>query len=164
MYNQAGWNRSAVIGRAKQLAAAVAAAGLVATSVGVGVLSTPSRADAVVTAMVPLGTASTYAALTALSVGNTASAVGAPFTTLRGDLGVSSAGAITGFPPGVVTGTIRQSTGSAALGAEADLGPHTPTPLDGPPPIRSPVISPARHSCRASITLRRRSPTPASSR
>ena len=40
------------------------------------------------TGVVVLGQASTYAVLSSASVGNTVSAPGAPFTTLRGDLGV----------------------------------------------------------------------------
>jgi hypothetical protein len=80
----------------------------------------PSAAAAT-TAMVDLGHASTYAVLSGASVGNTVSAAGAPFTTLRGDLGVSANAQPTGFnPPGVVTGTIR--VGSAASQAYADLG------------------------------------------
>lgn len=71
------------------------------------------------TGMVDLGQASTYAVLSGASVGNTVSAVGAPHTTLRGDLGVKAATQPTGFPPGVVTGTIR--VGAAADQAHADL-------------------------------------------
>lgn len=66
--------------------------------------------------MVALGQASTYAVLSGASVANTATG---PVTTLRGDLGVSTAAQPTGFPPGVVTGTTR--VGSTAAPAQADL-------------------------------------------
>jgi len=69
--------------------------------------------------MVDLGQASTYAVLSGASVGNTVSAVGAPHTTIRGDLGVKANTAPTGFPPGVVTGTTR--FGSSVDPAHADL-------------------------------------------
>ncbi len=64
-------------------------------------------ANAATTGMVGLGEASTYAVLSGASVGNTVSAVGAPHTTIRGDLGVKANTAPGGFPPGVVTGAIR---------------------------------------------------------
>ena len=53
------------------------------------------------------------------SVGNTVNAVGAPHTTLRGDLGVKADTQPTGFPPGVVTGAIR--VGATAAQAHTDL-------------------------------------------
>ncbi|MHB8694176.1 MAG: ice-binding family protein [Solirubrobacteraceae bacterium] len=95
-----------------QRAAVVLAAVLVFAAV-------PSAAGAS-TAMVNLGQASTYAALSGASVGNTVSAVGAPYTTLRGDLGVKANAQPTGFPPGVVTGAVNVGN-SAAAAAHADL-------------------------------------------
>ncbi len=71
-------------------------------------------AGATSTTMVELGQAASYAVLSGASVGNTAD------TTLRGDLGVSVNAAPTGFPPGVVTGTIRVGNVAAAA-AHADL-------------------------------------------
>jgi hypothetical protein len=71
---------------------------------------------------VDLGQASTYAVLSGASVGNTVTAAGAPFTTLRGDLGVNSTAQPTGFPPGVVTGTIRVG---ATVRPMPTLSPHT---------------------------------------
>src|ERR1700683_1318334 len=62
------------------------------------------------TPTVGLGQASAYAVLSGASVANTVSAAGAPFTTLRGDLGVMANTQPTGFPPGQVTGTIRVGT------------------------------------------------------
>jgi len=79
----------------------------------------PASALAAPTNMVDLGRASTYAALSGASVGNTVSAPGAPHTTLRGDLGVKANSQPTGFPPGVVTGTTR--VGSSADQAHAAL-------------------------------------------
>jgi hypothetical protein len=64
--------------------------------------------------MVNLGQASSYAALSGASIGNTVSAPGAPHTTLRGDMGVKPNAEPTGFPPGVVTGTTRIGTPAAA--------------------------------------------------
>ena len=72
------------------------------------------------TATVDLGKASTYAVLSGASVGNTVNAVGAPHTTLRGDLGVKPVAQPTGFPPGVVTGATEIGT-MAAAAAHADL-------------------------------------------
>jgi hypothetical protein len=72
-----------------------------------------SSAVAAPTALVDLGPASTYAVLSGASVGNTVSGVGAPHTTLHGDLGVKADAQPTGFPPGVVTGTTRIGTTAA---------------------------------------------------
>lgn len=77
-----------------------------------------SPASAAATTMVDLGRASSYAALSGASVGNTVSAVGAPHTTLRGDLGVKANTQPTGFPPGNVTGEI--SVGNATAAAAHD--------------------------------------------
>jgi hypothetical protein len=79
-----------------------------------------ASAGAATTPAVDLGRASTYAALSGASVGNTVSADGAPFTTLRGDLGVVANTQPTGFPPGVVTGT-TQVGNTAAAQADTDL-------------------------------------------
>jgi hypothetical protein len=70
-------------------------------------------------ALVDLGQASTYAVFSSASVANTVSAPGAPYTTLRGDLGVRAIALPLGFPPGVVTGTTR--VGATADQAYADL-------------------------------------------
>jgi VCBS repeat-containing protein len=83
------------------------------------VIAAPS-ADAATTGMVDLGHASTYAALSGASVGNTVSAPGAVHTTLHGDLGVKASAQPTGFPPGVVTGTTNVGNPAAAQ-AHADL-------------------------------------------
>jgi hypothetical protein len=87
---------------AKALCVAVFVVGLIVAFEQI----TLSSSEASTTA-VDLGQASSYAVLSGASVGNTVNAVGAPYTTLRGDLGVNASAQPTGFPPGVVTGTIR---------------------------------------------------------
>ncbi len=70
-----------------------------------GVVTSPAPAFAAAPAPVDLASAAAYSVFSGLSVANT---VTGPVTTLRGDLGVSVAGAnagtIAGFPPGVVVG------------------------------------------------------------
>jgi Ice-binding-like/PEP-CTERM motif len=61
-----------------------------------------------------LGTAGSYAVLAGSSVINTGSSV------LTGNLGVSPGSAVTGFPPGIVNGTINKANGPAAQ-AQSDL-------------------------------------------
>jgi hypothetical protein len=63
---------------------------------------------------VPLASASTYAVL----AGSTVTSTGA--TALTGDLGLSPGSAVTGFPPGTVTG-LQNVDNLAAKGAEANL-------------------------------------------
>jgi hypothetical protein len=82
-------------------------------------------ADAAPTAMVDLGAASTYAALSGASIGNTVSAVGAPHTTLRGDLGVKANTQPTGFPPGVVTGAANVGNLAATQAHAALVAAYT---------------------------------------
>ena len=62
---------------------------------------------------VDLGTASPYGVLAGSTVTNTGA------TVVNGDLGVSPGTAVTGFPPGLVTGTTL--VGGAAAGAKSDL-------------------------------------------
>jgi Ice-binding-like/Bacterial Ig-like domain len=103
--------RSEGVGRGWTRAACFLALVGALLSAGLGLL-VPS-ALAASTTTVNLGTASTYAALSGASVANTVSAPSAPFTTLRGDLGVVANTAPSGFPPGVVTGTINFGNGAA---------------------------------------------------
>jgi len=63
---------------------------------------------------ITLGTASSYAVLAGSTVTNTGS------SALTGDLGLSPGTAITGFPPGIVSGATH-TTDAAASNAEADL-------------------------------------------
>ena len=66
-------------------------------------------------AAVSLGTVANFAVLAGSTVTNTGA------TTINGDLGVSSGTAVTGFPPGIVTGTQYKGVGSAASQAQGDL-------------------------------------------
>lgn len=61
-----------------------------------------------------LGTAGNFAVLAGASIVNTGD------TTIVGDVGVSPGASVTGFPPGVVNGTIYAS-GNIAANAETDL-------------------------------------------
>ena len=117
----------------------------------------PSAAAAT-TAAVSLGQASTYAALSGASVGNTVSAPGAPFTTLRGDLGVMANAPPTGFAPagpGVVTGTIRVgATVTQAyndlIAAYGDVAARTGgTPLAAD--LAGSTLAPGLHSTAAAV-------------
>jgi tetrahydromethanopterin S-methyltransferase subunit B len=65
-------------------------------------------------APVALGAATTFAVLAGSTVTNTGA------TTVNGDLGLSPGTAVTGFPPGIVNGTIHAGDPAAAL-AQLDL-------------------------------------------
>jgi hypothetical protein len=64
---------------------------------------------------VPLGTAGTFGVLASSAVTNTGPSV------INGNLGVSPGTAVSGFPPGSVTGTIYSAVGSLAGTAQGDL-------------------------------------------
>ena len=64
--------------------------------------------------MITLGTAGSFAVLAATTVTNTGSSV------VTGNLGVAPGTAITGFPPGIVTGTIY-GAGAVPMQAQTDL-------------------------------------------
>ena len=84
---------------------AVAAAG-VALIGGALLAATESGPD--------LGAASTFAVLGASTVTNTG------LTVIEGDVGVSPGSAITGFPPGIVTGGTLHANDALAVAAHAD--------------------------------------------
>jgi ice-binding like protein/PEP-CTERM motif-containing protein len=63
---------------------------------------------------ITLGTAGSYAVLAGSTVTNTGASV------LTGDLGLSPGSSVTGFPPGIVNGTINVANGPA-LQAQSDL-------------------------------------------
>jgi uncharacterized repeat protein (TIGR01451 family) len=62
-----------------------------------------------------LGTAAAYAVLGASTVTNTGA------TAIVGDVGVSPGSAITGFPPGVISGGTTEANNASAVQAHADL-------------------------------------------
>ncbi|MGW0366790.1 ice-binding family protein [Streptomyces sp. NPDC002990] len=74
---------------------------------------TPDRADALATP-VPLGTATSFAVLAGAAVTNTGPSV------ITGDVGVHPGTSISGFPPGLVLGTLH-SADSVAQQAKTDL-------------------------------------------
>jgi hypothetical protein len=85
------------------------------------------------TATVNLGAASNFAVLASSTVTNTGP------TVVTGDLGVSPGSAVTGFPPGVVVGTIHAADAAAAAAQvaltaafndAATRAPATPIPPD----------------------------------
>lgn len=85
---------------------------LLCATVLIGILGPPSAGAA--TMSVPLGTAANFAVLAGSTVTNTGP------TTVTGDLGLSPGTSVTGFPPGVVNGTIHAADGAAAQ-AKTDL-------------------------------------------
>jgi Ice-binding-like/Bacterial Ig-like domain len=100
-------------------AKAICLVALVGALLSAGLTLVVPSALAASTTTVNLGTASTYAVLSGASVANTVSAPSAPFTTLRGDLGVVPNTPPSGFPPGVVTGTTNVGN-AAATQAQTD--------------------------------------------
>jgi hypothetical protein len=120
-----------IIGRAKQAVGAVTgeeetkrttrpdrrphARGYAAGLLLVALLVTAPLAANAQAASVPLGTAESFAVLAGSTVTNTGPSV------ISGDLGVSPGTAVTGFPPGTVTGGTIHAADSVALQAEEAL-------------------------------------------
>ena len=86
----------------------------IAVGLAVSMLATGRTANAAGIAPVALGTAADFAVLAGTTVTNTGP------TTVTGDLGVHPGSAVTGFPPGNVTGTTHKAD-SDALQAKNDL-------------------------------------------
>jgi hypothetical protein len=78
----------------------------------IGVLSMGDLASA--QSVPPLGSARGFAVLGATTVTNTGA------TSIKGDLGVSPGTAVTGFPPGTVTGGTIHANDASAVAAQAD--------------------------------------------
>jgi hypothetical protein len=107
---------------------AVAAIAVLMVSVAIGAMpgtaSAASRTNSTTTAgslsglpavscgqsLVPLGVAGNFRVLAGTTVTNTGA------TTVNGNLGVSPGSAVTGFPPGTVTGAIHKADKAAAAG------------------------------------------------
>jgi hypothetical protein len=78
-------------------------------------LATAALASSAQAASVPLGTADSFAVLAGSTVTNTGPSV------ISGDLGVSPGTAVTGFPPGTVTGGTIHAADAVALQAQSDV-------------------------------------------
>jgi ice-binding like protein len=99
--------------RFRGLALAVSAS--LALTLAIGLLGTGRTASAAGPSPVGLGTAAAFAVLAGTpAVTNTGA------TTITGDLGIHPAAAVTGFPPGIVNGTIHAAD-AVALQAKNDL-------------------------------------------
>jgi hypothetical protein len=108
-----------------------------------------SPAEAAV-APVSLGTASTFGVLAGTTVTNTGPSV------INGDLGVSPGSAVTGFPPGTVSGTVHSADAAAASAQTAltagftDALGRTPT-VTGLSSIGNQALGPGVYNAPSSL-------------
>ena len=103
------------MGRTRARGAKVVLSAGFSLTLGVGMLSAGQAAYAAGPPSVGLGTAGAFAVLAGTpAVTNTGS------TTITGDVGISPAASVTGFPPGIVSGTIHAAD-AVALQAKTDL-------------------------------------------
>lgn len=127
----------------------------IGTSIALGVvtaLTFSTQATYAIGTAVGLGTADSYSVLAGQSVTNTGESV------LNRDLGVSPGSAITGFPPGIVLGTVH-TTDEHALQAQADLttaynnaaGQASDAPIAGD--LGGRTLSPGVYTASSSIGL-----------
>jgi hypothetical protein len=89
--------------------------GFLLLSLGIGSLAVCGSGASAAQAPVGLGTAASFAVLAGATVTNTGA------SNVSGDLGVSPGSAVTGFPPGVVSGGVIHATDAVASGAQSDV-------------------------------------------
>ena len=112
-----------------------AALALLLGAASVALLDTPAASAQ---SGVPQGTTTTYAVLAASAVTSMGASV------VNGDLGISPATALTGFPPGVITGATHSGDPVAAqarTGGVKTPPTPTPTPTATPTPTPTPTFS-----------------------
>ncbi|MCK9930572.1 ice-binding family protein [Frankia sp. Mgl5] len=100
------------------------------------------------TPTVSLGTAASYAVLAGSTITNTGA------TTVNGDLGLSPGTAVTGFPPGQVTGIIHQADSAVGqakvdLGIAYDAAAATPTTATIPVELGGTTVTPGVYASPA---------------
>ncbi len=118
----------------------------------IGMLALP-RSTYAADAPVPLGDAGTFSVLGATTVTNTG------LSTLTGDLGVSPGTAITGFPPGITSGTTHAGDAAAAqahtdlVTAYADAAGRTPTGPLLPADLGGSTLTPGVHPAATTLGI-----------
>ena len=133
-FQHRSWTRHIAV---LSVAAMASAFGVIATDQGLVRAAAPIAA-------VPLGLVQTFGVLTPAAVGNAAPE---PVTVIRGDVG--GGGAITGFPPGIITGTTYTAAAVNPMMADLQIayanaaGRPAGTPL---PAVLSGSFAPGVHS------------------
>jgi len=146
--------RPVVTGRSKIAGVFV----LAAVSLLAGVIAIPARVNAEPSIQpVALGAAGPYSVLSSTYVVNAPNTAGAPHTIVRGNLGVSSMGRISGFPPGEVTGQMHYSDSLSAAAqnalnaAFADAASRIPTATFGGD-LGGQTLSPGVYNASSSVS------------